>query len=84
MSGLLGGFVAQVDIPWYANSYRRVKPNILANLRPEKALKLGLTADDSFEDNIRYFLEDDVQRVRGQHQVDHHHTEIDRSFHRMH
>ncbi|RVT82668.1 NAD-dependent epimerase/dehydratase family protein [Rhodobacteraceae bacterium CCMM004] len=26
--------------------------------RPEKALALGLTADDSFEDNVRYFLED--------------------------
>lgn len=26
---------------------------------PEKSLKLGLTADDSFEDNIRYYLEDD-------------------------
>lgn len=29
------------------------------DLRPEKALKLGLTADDSFEDNIRYYIEDD-------------------------
>ncbi len=29
------------------------------DLRPEKSLKLGLTADDSFEDNIRYYLEDD-------------------------
>ena len=29
------------------------------DLRPEKALKLGLTADESFEDNIRYYLEDD-------------------------
>jgi nucleoside-diphosphate-sugar epimerase len=28
-------------------------------LRPEKALKRGLTADDSFEENIRYYLEDD-------------------------
>jgi len=27
--------------------------------RPEKALKLGLSADDSFEENIRYYLEDD-------------------------
>ena len=26
---------------------------------PEKSIKLGLTADDSFEDNIRYYLEDD-------------------------
>jgi hypothetical protein len=30
------------------------------DLRPEKSLKLGLTADDSFEDNIRYYLEDDL------------------------
>lgn len=29
------------------------------DLRPEKALKLGLIADDTFEDNIRYYLEDD-------------------------
>ena len=29
------------------------------DLRPEKALKLGLVADQSFEDNIRYYLEDD-------------------------
>ena len=29
------------------------------DLRPEKSLKLGLTADESFEDNIRYYIEDD-------------------------
>ncbi len=29
------------------------------DLRPEKAVKLGLEADESFEDNIRYYLEDD-------------------------
>ena len=29
------------------------------DLRPEKSLKLGLTADASFEDNVRYYLEDD-------------------------
>lgn len=33
------------------------------DLRPEKAIKLGLTADDSFEDNIRYYLEDDLPRT---------------------
>ncbi len=26
---------------------------------PEKAIKLGLSADESFEDNVRYYLEDD-------------------------
>lgn len=30
------------------------------DLRPEKSLKLGLVADASFEDNIRYYLEDDI------------------------
>lgn len=29
------------------------------DLRPDKALKLGLRADESFRDNIRYYLEDD-------------------------
>lgn len=33
------------------------------DLRPEKSLKLGLEADDSFEDNIRYYLEDDKPAV---------------------
>ena len=32
------------------------------HINPQKALALGLTADQSFEDNIRYFLEDDIQR----------------------
>ena len=42
------------------------QPDILAivrgwryDIQPSKALKLGLTADESFEDNIRYYLEDD-------------------------
>jgi hypothetical protein len=25
----------------------------------KKALRLGLSADDSFEDNVRYYIEDD-------------------------
>lgn len=29
------------------------------DFRPEKALALGLTADDDYRDNIRYYLEDD-------------------------
>ncbi len=42
------------------------QPEILAivkgwrfDMRPQKALKLGLTADETFEENIRYYLEDD-------------------------
>ena len=31
------------------------------NIDPQKALAMGLTADTSFEDNVRYFLEDDIQ-----------------------
>ncbi|WP_323771285.1 D-erythronate dehydrogenase [Antarctobacter sp.] len=30
------------------------------DIRPEKAARLGLEADESYEDNIRYFLEDDL------------------------
>ena len=36
-----------------------------AYFNPAKALALGFVADDSFEDNIRFFLEDDVQRPDG-------------------
>lgn len=32
------------------------------DIRAGKALALGLEADESFEDNIRYFLEDDIAR----------------------
>jgi nucleoside-diphosphate-sugar epimerase len=32
------------------------------HINPQKALALGLTADESFEDNVRYFLEDDIRR----------------------
>ena len=33
--------------------------------RPEKALRLGFRADRSFEDAVRWFLEDDVERAAG-------------------
>lgn len=33
-----------------------------AHFNPQKALKLGFKADANFEDNIRFFLEDDVAR----------------------
>lgn len=32
-----------------------------AYINPQKALALGLTADNSFEDSVRYFLEDDIR-----------------------
>ncbi|MEM9224031.1 MAG: D-erythronate dehydrogenase [Pseudomonadota bacterium] len=31
-------------------------------INPKKGLDLGLTHDESFEDNVRYFLEDDISR----------------------
>lgn len=34
-----------------------------AHLNPRKALDLGFTADSGFEDNIRFFLEDDIRRA---------------------
>lgn len=34
-----------------------------AHVNPQKALDLGFAADASFEDNVRYFLEDDVRRA---------------------
>ncbi|MEM9059267.1 MAG: D-erythronate dehydrogenase [Pseudomonadota bacterium] len=34
-----------------------------ADLRPAKALALGFEADASFDDNVRYFLEDDIERA---------------------
>lgn len=33
------------------------------DLRADRALSLGLTADESFEDNIRYYLEDDLPKA---------------------
>ena len=32
-----------------------------AHFKPAKALRLGFVSDESFEDNIRFFLEDDIQ-----------------------
>jgi len=34
----------------------------MADVDPAKARALGFRADESFEDNIRYFLEDDIER----------------------
>lgn len=33
------------------------------DIQPEKSVRLGLTADDSFKDNVRYYLEDDLPRA---------------------
>lgn len=33
------------------------------DLRPERGLALGLSADQSFEDNVRYYVEEDLSRT---------------------
>ena len=59
MTAVAGPAPAQL-IRWEAQpEIQRIVKGWRFDLRPEKALKLGLTADDSFEDNIRYYLEDD-------------------------
>ncbi|SPH17212.1 putative epimerase/dehydratase [Defluviimonas aquaemixtae] len=47
-------------IRWEAQpEIQRIVKGWRFDLQPEKSLKLGLTADESFEDNVRYYLEDD-------------------------
>lgn len=47
-------------IQWKAQpEIQRIVKGWRFDLRPEKAVRLGLEADESFEDNIRYYLEDD-------------------------
>lgn len=47
-------------IKWDAQpEIKRIVSGWRFDLRPEKAIKLGLEADASFQDNIRYYLEDD-------------------------
>ena len=47
-------------IRWEAQpDIQRIVKGWRFDLRPEKSVKLGLEADASFEDNIRYYLEDD-------------------------
>jgi nucleoside-diphosphate-sugar epimerase len=45
-------FESQPDIQAIVKGWR-------FDMRPEKALTLGLSADDSFEQNIRYYIDDD-------------------------
>ena len=48
-------------IRWEAQpEIKRIVSGWRYDLRPEKSVKLGLGADASFEDNIRYYVEDDL------------------------
>ena len=48
-------------IKWEADeTVQRIVNGWRFDLRPEKSLKLGLSADDSFADNVRYYMDDDL------------------------
>jgi nucleoside-diphosphate-sugar epimerase len=50
-------------ITWDADPWiEGIVSQFRAHVNPQKALSLGFSKDDSFEDNIRYFLEDDIER----------------------
>ena len=50
-------------ITWEADPFiQGIVQEFRARLNPVKALALGFKADASFEDSVRYFLEDDIDR----------------------
>ena len=50
-------------IRWEKDAFiQKIVDGWFADIEPQKALRLGFTADKSFEDNIRYFLSDDISR----------------------
>lgn len=59
MDAVVGPEAAKL-IRWEAQpEIQRIVKGWRFDLRPEKSVKLGLEADASFQDNIRYYLEDD-------------------------
>ena len=53
-------------ITWDADPWiEGIVSQFRARVRPERARAMGFRADDSFEDSVRYFLEDDIQRPDG-------------------
>lgn len=60
----VAGPEAERLITWEADPWiEGIVKQFRAHLNPQKAERLGFVKDASFEDNIRYFLEDDVQRA---------------------
>lgn len=50
-------------ISWNPDPFvQKITDGWRANLNPQKAIRLGFHQDRSFEDNIRWFLEDDIRR----------------------
>ncbi|MEM7061406.1 MAG: D-erythronate dehydrogenase [Pseudomonadota bacterium] len=50
-------------ITWEEDAFiQSIVQEFRAHLRPEKAARLGFMADASFEDSVRYFLEDDIDK----------------------
>ncbi|MEO1493807.1 MAG: D-erythronate dehydrogenase [Pseudomonadota bacterium] len=59
----VAGPEAETRITWEKDEWiEGIVRQFTSAVIPEKALRLGFTKDDSFEDSIRYFLEDDIQR----------------------
>ena len=53
---------AAARITWEADPWiESIVSTMRARLNPQKALRLGFVADASFEDSVRYFLEDDIE-----------------------
>ncbi|MEM9138367.1 MAG: D-erythronate dehydrogenase [Pseudomonadota bacterium] len=51
-------------ITWEADPFiEGIVSQFRARVNPVKALRLGFKADASFEDSVRYFLEDDIDRT---------------------
>ena len=59
----VAGPEAEARITWEQDSWiEGIVRAFRAQVNPQKALRLGFARDGSFEDSVRYFLEDDIQR----------------------
>ena len=58
----VAGPEAEARITWEKDEWiEGIVRAFRSHVNPQKALRLGFARDDSFEDSIRYFLEDDIQ-----------------------